>query len=1074
MRWIAQVLLLVSGLAGVAAAQAPEVMLLIDGSRLMSEPVGPAAIHCAPHGTARPAAGVQYNPDTALNLVKEALVGTVNAPRWCVTQTAADRATHRLGPDGANPHHRAMCCHDAACGRFGPCGEDHDSAAVEARDAVVGVSWAADGVLTTFARTIKFSMLFTDGNPAADAGPAGHYSFGDAVQGQNLGARGPGDFTGALIGAHRGRDGDRALAVDDTADAIGAHSKFVAQAVRRLVPHGEAPLAALIDDARVAAAAPDAAQACRPRAAVLITRGVPMASPYGPAPAAAARFQAETGMRLYVVVLDTREDGPAHRWGRAVGEAGAPDVAQPVVRVTDAAGVRRAIARIAAGLLDGRDQAAQPLVVTPSPADVCPVGNLACPRPPDAVVQWRVNAFASAQGDDRPGHLHAEALRCQGGPRPTAAELIAFEQVLADRASQRRCQWRVGGALTTLTGGADGCFDAVGRATCPLPRIDGPLAIAGAPPADQRDGLVADPNPRRRAGLLVNGHFGPDGLGPDGRRQLGAVGRGELAALRPPAIDVASAAYQAYRTRMDARPALVATGADDGLLHIFRARDGVEVISFAPTDTLPSLQTGRAGAQGPIDVADLLTCRTIGAGANAACPADAAAWRFSSMLVGATAGSVYALDVTDTDALAREIERPLAAGFGLGGAWEADAAALRDPAQPDASTLGAAVSRPLLTHVRHGAAGTRRIRGAVVVGCGDATPGDAAAGRCVLVLDAQTGAVIRRFDARDDPRMTAPMRGSPAAYPSGSIAAAVRIYLGDAVGRMWRVDARADDPADWRIAIAWPPVDADALRGYRTGRPVVGRPSLALRPDGGLALSFATGGEGPVPAHWVSFTDAVALGGGAVGFEVTTNWVMPLAAAEIASAGPTVRDGVAFLTTRTTGAGPCGVDSQQGRLYGVDYVRRYVTPDGQPGTFTFGDRTLDVLPALPRFDEGARAVAGLALVLPPGRAAAGLSLARTPACDDLAAQDSVILNLEGAGAPIEADAAIDALRMELVQNGHVVQRPFDDDLIARHRAGLLDVCLACVPGDAAGAAPLRADQLPFPSNLLYWGSTLLD
>lgn len=1076
MRAICHAFLIVVALVGPAAAQAPELMVLIDGSRHMSDAVGPEPIRCAPQGTARPAAGVVYAPDTALNLVKEALVGTVRGPRWCVTQTPADRAAHRLGPDGGAPHHRAMCCHDAACGRFGPCGEDHDSAAVEAAAAQVDVAWAQDGLLTRFADSIKVSMLFTDGNLAIDGGAAGHYSFGPVVQGQNLGARGPGDFTGGLIDAHRGRDGDPAAAVDDSAAEIRAHSAFVAHAVRRLVPFGEAPLAALIDDARLAAAAPDAERACRPRAAVLITRGVPMVSPYGAAPEVAARFHAETGMPLHVIVLDPLEDGPAHRWARAVAAAGAPDMRDPVVRATDAAQVRRALAGIASGLLDRRDQATQPLITAPSPADVCPPANLACQRAPDAVLQWRMAGFASGEGADRVGHLHAEALRCQAGPRPTAAEQVRFEEVLAARVSPRRSLWRPDGILATLTGGVGACFDPVGRATCALPSIDPPLGIQGAPPADQRPGLVIDPPPRRRAGLLVNGHFGADGLGPEGVRRLGALGQGDLVALRPPALEVASAAYLAYRERMEARPTLIAGAADDGLVHLFRARDGVEVVAFAPTSTLPELQTGRASAQGPLDVGDMLLCRTIGGGGAADCPSDPADWRFATLLTGATARGIFGLDLTDADGLAREIDRALdpAQGFGLAGGWEHDRASARDPGLPAASTLGETRGRPALVHVRHAAGATRRIRAAVVVGCGAATGDDPTAGRCVLVLDASSGEVIRRFDLRDEPLLVAAMEGGAVAYPAGSIAAAERIFIGDAQGRIWRIDARADDPADWRIAIAWPPADPAALRGWVPGRPVVGRPSVALRPDGRLAVAFATGGDGAAPAHWVSFNDAVALGGAGVGFEVTPNWVMPLAPGEVATDGPTVRDGIAFLTTQTAGAGACGADRLVGRLYGVDFVQRFVDANGQPATFDFDGRRLDVVPALPRFEDGARASAGLAIVLPPGRTAAGLALTRTPACDDRAAQDSVILSLAGEGAPVAVGDAPNGLQIERIQDGRVVRQPFDADLLARHRAGLLDLCLTCIPGDDVGAAPLQGSQLPFPSRLLYWGSTLLD
>lgn len=1062
-----------------AAAQAPEVMLLIDNSRQMSEAIGPAPVACAARGTARPVAGAAYNPDSALNLLKEALVGTIRGPRWCVTEGAAHRAaTHRLGADGAAPHHRAMCCAVAACDRFVPCGEDHDSAANQAGEARVDVAWDRDGLLTEYGAQVKFSMLSTDGAPSTDPGAAGHYSFGPNVGGANLGARRAGDHTGGYVPAHMGRDGALDQPVDESAAQIRSHADLLAGRVRALVPHGEAPLAALIEDARVAAAGEDPLRACRPRAAVLVTRGIDMDTPYGPPEDAAARFHAETGMPLFVVVLAAVDDGPPHRLGERIARKGAPDAAAGVFRVADGPALRRALDTIIRGRLIQRSSAGRPLVMTPAAVDVCPPEAPDCAPPADAVVQWRVTGFTARDRQEAVGRVHAEALSCQGEAAPRRSTLVRYEAVLADGADRpRRTLWQQ--PPVPLSGGAGACFDAVGRATCPLPPLDAALQIVGAPPPDRRPGLVADPGPRRRAGLLVNGHFGAAGLGDGGRRQLGALGDHHLVALRPPNLAIAGQAWQTYRARMDRRPTIVATGADDGALHLFRARDGVEVLSVAVQTALPQLQTGRGDARGALDVADMLACRTIGAGAAADCPSDADRWPLRALLAGTTPSSVYGLDLTHLDRLAQAPERPLDAAQGLGAHWTRTADGLRDPARPATNTLGVATSRPLLVHLRHGVNQTRRVRAAVVVGCGSALDGGGD-GQCVVVLDALTGAVIRRFDARDDARLTAAMTGDPAAYPAGNVAAAERVYLGDAQGRMWRIDARAEDPKDWQIAIAWPPADAAEAAGYVEGRGVVGRPSLAIQANGRLAVLFATG-EGAKDAgaaHWVSFTDAVALDAAGLGFEVTRNWIMPLAPTESATDGPVVRDGVAFLTTRTDGAGACGESRAEGRLYGVDFVKRYTAADGAPGTFTFGDRRLEVAPALPHFEEGARAERpALAVVLPPGRLASGLALARTPGCADQPATNSVILNLsaQDGGPNLEGDAAVRASGLEVVREDAVVRVGLADQMFARSQAGQLDLCLDCGLGGAAPAAALPAGLAPpFPSRLTYWGSTLLD
>jgi hypothetical protein len=191
-----------------------------------------------------------------------------------------------------------------------------------------------------------------------------------------------------------------------------------------------------------------------------------------------------------------------------------------------------------------------------------------------------------------------------------------------------------------------------------------------------------------------------------------------------------------------------------------------------------------------------------------------------------------------------------------------------------------------------------------------------------------------------------------------------------------------------------------------------------------------------------------------------------------------VRDGIAYLTTRTEGAGACGAARVEGRLYGVDFVQRYLDAQGNPGRFAFDGRSLDVRPALPRFENGAQAPsAGLAVVLPPGRIAAGLALARTPACRGQTAVDSVVLNLAAsAGGPqLQGDAAVRASGIEFVRDERVQSAPLADQMFARSAGQQFDLCLTCQPQGVAPAVGLPPGlPPPFPSRLTYWGSTLMD
>ena len=223
--------------------------------------------------------------------------------------------------------------------------------------------------------------------------------------------------------------------------------------------------------------------------------------------------------------------------------------------------------------------------------------------------------------------------------------------------------------------------------------------------------------------------------------------------------------------------------------------------------------------------------------------------------------------------------------------------------------LGPSVSRPVLTHVRYEIGGNVVVRAAAIVGCGDDNEAGLRLapmrkGRCVLVLDATTGQVIKRFDntsiAAGSARMDAPMTGSPSVWPPGGVAPAERAFIGDAYGRMWRLDLRDLDLAKWKAEAIFPFADALENVGYMPGRTVFGRPSVLGRQDGSLAVVFATGelsitlaANQLMPrAAAVSLVDKATLDvNGRVTFSTQRSWIMPLADSEVVTGEPVVYDG---------------------------------------------------------------------------------------------------------------------------------------------------------------------------------------
>jgi hypothetical protein len=391
--------------------------------------------------------------------------------------------------------------------------------------------------------------------------------------------------------------------------------------------------------------------------------------------------------------------------------------------------------------------------------------------------------------------------------------------------------------------------------------------------------------------------------------------------------------------------------------------------------------------------------------------------------------------------------------------------------------LGKSVSKPALTYLRI----RDEIRAVVVAGCGDDVDPDGfdqskpnGAGRCVLVLSAETGEVIRQFtngpDIKDGDTLAYPMIGGVAVYPNSGTLPSDRGYIGDAAGQLWRIDFRDADPNNWSLAVAWPPKNAVEADLYRVGRAIERAPALSLGRDGSLTVVFGTTDRGTAPdstsAMMVSFSDDVVLGDGdTVEFKTRRNWVMELRSDESLRGRTTVRNRTAFFTTLERAADENQCVGSLARLYAVDYTRsqeRYNTIDG---------RSLNVTPRLPPIKtEGGNIVTdGIAFVLPVGVTVDGLAFVRSPSCaEEQEPTTEVVLNYASTSqGNIAGDIEIER------QTGDRVDQPVERDLV---RKGGQDVAIAVSMNGDLDVPQNRgsAGLAPFPRRVLYWGSSLTD
>ena len=195
------------------------------------------------------------------------------------------------------------------------------------------------------------------------------------------------------------------------------------------------------------------------------------------------------------------------------------------------------------------------------------------------------------------------------------------------------------------------------------------------------------------------------------------------------------------------------------------------------------------------------------------------AWH--TLLVGGLGGGgkgVYALDVTDpstfSEANANSIVR-----------WEFSDA--------DDADLGYMFGQPLLVKTNNG-------RWSVIVGNGynsNENHGHGSGnGHAVLfVLDAETGAVVKKIDTNSGSNGTPNGLSGPIGVDTTGDGTVDAVYAGDLFGNLWKFDLTSGSASGWLLALGGSPL-------YRTGgQPITMRPDVTKFPAGGYLVTFGTG-----------------------------------------------------------------------------------------------------------------------------------------------------------------------------------------------------------------------------------------
>jgi type IV pilus assembly protein PilY1 len=323
------------------------------------------------------------------------------------------------------------------------------------------------------------------------------------------------------------------------------------------------------------------------------------------------------------------------------------------------------------------------------------------------------------------------------------------------------------------------------------------------------------------------------------------------------AAENSGASYASFRSLYATRQNLVYAGANDGLMHAFRAgamdasgkfapsastpNDGREALAYMPADVLSAIHSATpaldfSGSQyahnlytdGTPGIGDLRyggawhtwLVAGLGPARNALGPVNTPGT--------AVSGTVYALDITDPAQFGESNAATI-----VKGEWNSSTISCTNVAGCG-SHLGAVAGAPAIRRLHNGS-------WAALFGNG-LNSASGTAGLFIMLVDPASGTVTFRYLDTGAGGANGIVNVAPADLDGDHITDYV--YAGDALGNLWRFDLTAADPSLWGASAA-PLFQADA------GQPITARPTIASVPGKGegalprVVVSFGTGQQLP-------------------------------------------------------------------------------------------------------------------------------------------------------------------------------------------------------------------------------------
>ena len=398
--------------------------------------------------------------------------------------------------------------------------------------------------------------------------------------------------------------------------------------------------------------------------------------------------------------------------------------------------------------------------------------------------------------------------------------------------------------------------------------------------------------------------------------KLGDIYHSTPVLVFPPPLASTDSTYTTFKSNNASRTKVLLVGANDGMLHAFRASDGQELWSFIPNDLLndlvnykPTVSTHEFTVDSSPVVADVKISGT---------------WK-TIVVFGERRGGTYyhCLDVTD----------PTAPSF----MWN-----FTD------TRMGETWSEPSIGRVKIADGTTKYV---AFVGGGYDTASNNNTGKAVFAIDLSNGSKLWQYyntGSADALKMNFSIPASPAVVDLDGDGNLDRVYVGDIGGQLWKFDVSTAATFSSGLVNNWTgkrlfnsdtsAANPPASGAYYPTQAMYGRPAVAYDSSSNLWVYVGTGDrnhpnqsssnrfygilDNTTMTNSSALTESSLVQAPATNGTITQGWYLPLASNEKVLSGAIVHQGIVYFGSYTPSTTvSCDTPGGSALLYAVQMGR---------------------------------------------------------------------------------------------------------------------------------------------------------